>query len=348
LLGSVEFFKGSAMGRHKHVGHVRALAVAVGVGAALFGGAGLAHADTPADRGSDPGAGRPASSHPPVRSLKAHVSPEGVRNPQTPSRSLTKTAARQRDSPLAPISVMLGAPHLISREVERIGAHHPPSPTAFTEAEAQANADPATTTAPPSPGDDIHTAYGDIGKWMLRADGQIANFGGVPYAGKTVLEPVNVVIVDSTSTTLSQAAAKLNSAMFWAGFPAQPIHTTGFQGEIDDVVYGQQPSCLFTGYSDNFFLFPNDHGRIFGPDPAQTSTGYVWTGAFSTETLGLSNFLPVHAYVSSDMARTALALRLILSGQAAFVGMVRLDNAYNTEATTTGDHDGYAVVLQLR
>lgn len=336
------------MGRQKHVGHVRALAATVGVGVALFGGAGLAHADTPADRGSDRDAGRPASSHAPVRSVKAHVSPERVRDSQTPGRFLTKPAARQHDSPLAPVSVMLGALQLISREVERIGAHHPPSPTAFTKAEAQANADPATTSELPSPGDDIPTAYGDIGKWMLRADGQIANFGGVPHAGKTVLEPVNVVIVDSTSTTSSQAAAKLNSAMFWAGFPGQPIHTTGFQGEIDDVVYGQQPSCLFTGYSDNFFLFPNDHGRIFGPDPAQTSTGYVWSGAFSTETLELYNFLPVHAYVSSDMARTALALRLILSGQATFVGMVRLDNAYHTETTTTGDHDGYAVVLQLR
>lgn len=81
------------MGRHKHVGHVRALAVAVGVGAALFGGAGLAHADTPADRGSDRGAGRPTSSHPPVRSVKDHVSPERVRNPQVPSRSLTKPGA---------------------------------------------------------------------------------------------------------------------------------------------------------------------------------------------------------------------------------------------------------------
>jgi hypothetical protein len=317
------------MGRHKHVGHVRACAAAVGVGAALFVGAGLAHADTPADRGTE----HPAPSHPPVRSLKAHVSPERVRNPQTPSQSPAKPPAHQRHSPLAPVSV---------------GAHHPPSPTAFIEADAQANADPAITSELPSPGDDIHTAYGDIGKWMLRADGQIANFGGVPHGGKTVLEPVNVVIIDSTSTTSAQAAAKLNSAMFWAGFPGQPIHTTGFQGEIDDVVYGQQPACLFTGYSDNFFLFPNDHGRIFGPDPAQASTGYVWSGAFSTETLALFNFLPVHAYFSSDMARTALALRLILSGQATFVGMVRLDNAYNTETTTTGDHDGYAVVLQLR
>jgi hypothetical protein len=43
-----------------------------------------------------------------------------------------------------------------------------------------------------------------------------------------------------------------------------------------------------------------------------------------------------------------LATRLILSGQATYVGMVALNNAYDTATTTTGDHDGYAVVLQLR
>jgi hypothetical protein len=136
--------------------------------------------------------------------------------------------------------------------------------------------------------------------------------------------------------------------MFWAGFPAQPIHSTGFQGSIDDITYGQQPTILLSGYSDNLFIFPNNHGRIFGPDAVETDDGYVWSGAFSTEEFGFYRLLPAHTYVSSDMARTALAMRLILTGQATFVGMVPLHNAYNTETTTTGDHDGYAIVLQLR
>ena len=151
----------------------------------------------------------------------------------------------------------------------------------------------------------------------------------------------------TTSTSPAEATQKLNAAMFWGGFPAQPIHSTGFLGKIDDVVYGQQPSGLLQGFSDNLFIFPNDHGRIFGPDPVQTSTGYVWSGAFSTEVLSIYNFLPAHSYVSSDMARTALATRLILTGQATYVGMVPLNNAVNDATTTTGDHDGYAVVLRL-
>ena len=331
------------MGWRKYVGWTRALAAAIGVGAAMAGGAGLAHADEATDRAAGPS----ASSHPPVRSLTAQASPARVRNSQKVTRPIAKSSAQHGDSPLTPTTIVLGALQLISREVERIGEYHPPSTTSFTDAEALANANPAVTSGLPSPGDQTHTAYGDIGKWMLQPNGQISNYGGQPYAGKTLLEPVNVIIVDPTSTTPAQAAWKLNSAMFWAGFPAQLIHSSGFQGEIDDVVYGQQPSSFLTGYSDSFFVFPNDHGRIFGPDPVQTSTGYVWSGAFSTEAFGVYNFLPVHAYVSSDMARTALAMRLILSGQATFVGMVPLDNAYNTATTTTGDHDGYAVVLQL-
>jgi hypothetical protein len=190
--------------------------------------------------------------------------------------------------------------------------------------------------------------YGDIGKWMLQSNGQISNYGGLPYRGKTVLESVNVIIVDPTSTSAAESAHKLNTAMFWAGYPAQPIHSTGFQGTIDDITYGQQPTGLLMGFSDNFFLLPNNHGRIFGPDPVETSTGYVWSGAFSTEQFVIYDLLPRHAYVSSNLARNALAMRLIASGQATYGGMVPLNNSYNTATTTTGDHDGYAVVVILK
>lgn len=183
---------------------------------------------------------------------------------------------------------------------------------------------------------------------MLQPNGQISNYGGLPSGGKTVLEPVNVIIVDPTSSSAAQSAAKLNTAMFWSGFPAQPIHSTGFQGRIDDVTYGQEPTGPLLGYSDAFFLLTNNHGRIFGPDPVETSTGYVWSGAFSTEAFVFYQFLPRHAYVSSTIARNALAMSLIASGRATYGGMVPLENAYTTADTTTGDHDGYAVVVILR
>jgi hypothetical protein len=47
------------------------------------------------------------------------------------------------------------------------------------------------------------------------------------------------------------------------------------------------------------------------------------------------------------MARDTLARRLLASGQVQSASMF-LDNAYNTPTTTTGDHDGSAVVIVLK
>jgi hypothetical protein len=89
---------------------------------------------------------------------------------------------------------------------------------------------------------------------------------------------------------------------------------------------------------------------LFGPAPipATEGTGYVYTGAFSTETPTIYNGLPAHAYVSSNAARDALVARLIATGQVSKVEYVPLNNAYNDGTTTTGDHDGYAVVITLK
>ena len=51
--------------------------------------------------------------------------------------------------------------------------------------------------------------------------------------------------------------------------------------------------------------------------------------------------------MSSNAARDALVRQLVASGQATYGGLVPLENAYNTPTTTTGDHDGFAVVLVL-
>ena len=251
-------------------------------------------------------------------------------------------------SPVAPMPVVLGALQLISREIDRLTAKHSSPTASFTTAETVANVDPANATEAPNPADEALTDYGNIGKWMLEPNGQVSDYGGQLYDGKTLLEPINVIIVDPTSKTKWAATRKLNAAMFWSGFPARPIHTSGFRGRIDDVTYGQLPRGFLQGFSNNSFLVTNDHGRVFGPDPVETSSGYVWSASFGTEDFGTYDSRPAHLYVSSETARTALATSLVRSGRATVVGMVPLDNAYNTDTTTTGDHDGYAVVLQLR
>jgi VCBS repeat-containing protein len=248
------------------------------------------------------------------------------------------------DAPVAPMPSVLGVLQLIRREIDHTFLHEGSlvASSAVAPRSLVTSAVAVTTTQPntaapsispgvPQPGDVVSTAYGDVGIWMLKSDGQIANWGGQTHDGKTLLEPVNVIIIDPTSTTREESIKKLNRAMTAAGFPADGPHSTGYQGIIDGVTYGQQPTGILQAFDDS----QSDHGRIFGPAPAADGQGYVWTGAFSTESA-------THGYVSFDTARDALARRLVLSGAA-----TRLDDVDMGNAGITGDHDGHAVVLQL-
>jgi len=198
----------------------------------------------------------------------------------------------------------------------------------------------------PSPTDVVQTVYGDIGKWLLEPGGQISDFGGEVLGGKELLEPVNVIILDPTSTTSAEATEKLDTDLGLAGFPAQPVHTTGFQGIVGDQTFGQQPAGLLEAFSDNLFLLPDDHARAFGAAPLPDGSGFVSTVAVSREQFGFIGLLPTHTLVSFDAARDELASRLIAGG-ATLVGIIGLGNAVDSNTETTGDADGYAIVIQL-
>jgi hypothetical protein len=344
-----------------YVGRVGRLAVALGIGVAVAGGTAIAGADTPSSNGSDD---RPAQS--------STAENDGTESHATASRDEDGQKEASDDDPAsAPPSslqdlkdptddttqVELDEPSVVEEApaAERRSARttrspeapeltlETPSPSTTSTIATIAAVDPAV----PAPSDQTTTDYGDIGKWMLQWNGDIADYGGLPYEGKTLLETVNVIFVDPTSRNSWEATWRLNAAMRRAGFPPRFFHSTGFRGLIDDQRYRQQPRGLLVGYSDDFFLVPNNHGRIFGPDPVETSSGYVWSGAFSREEFAFVNGLPRHVYVSSNEARDALAADLVASGRASLGSSVWLDNAYNTDTTTTGDHDGYAAVLVL-
>lgn len=204
----------------------------------------------------------------------------------------------------------------------------------------------ATASGYPAPTDAAMTPYGSVGKWMLQPNGQVSNYGGQPYQGKTLIETVNIIIVDPSSKSELESRVKINTDMAKAGFPAQPVHSNGFKGLINGAVYDQLPGGILNAYSDNSFLAQNNHGRLFGP-AAVPSDGYMYSGAFSTEKPTIYNWLPAHAYVSSNVARDALVRRLVASGQTQSIG-VDMGNVYNTNDTTTGDHDGQAAVVVLK
>jgi hypothetical protein len=282
----------------------------------------------------------PTTALAPQLTVSPHPAPIATTVSKLPASVAVTPGARTDDAPLTPVQSLLGVLGLISRDIEQSlnNAVHQTSPT-------------TTTQTTPGPGDVVDTPYGRVGKWMLTSDGeQVANWGGQIYGDKTLREPVNVIIVDPNSKTPGESTARLNSAMFWSGFPAQPIHSTGFDGTVLGTTYDQLPgNGTEAAYSDLPFFLPNDHARVFGPAPvaAADGTGYLWTAAASTEVPGIYDNQFTHRYLSYDLARDMLALRLILSGQATLVGVQKMDNVYNDGTASTGDHDGYAIVLRL-
>lgn len=183
-----------------------------------------------------------------VQAADVATVPAAVLDQPTPSASVTAVGqqslrVREVAAPKAPVPV-----------VQWLYRWHPPTGD-------------VVTVDPPIPADTIHTPYGDIGKWMIRPDNAVADWGGVKYGCKTLYEPINVVIVDAASATVEESVQRLNTAMAAAGFPAMALHSTGFTGVIGGVPYGQQPAIAWQAYSDANFLLPNNHGRVFGPAP---------------------------------------------------------------------------------
>lgn len=330
------------------------LAVGAGIALAIAGGTGIAHAEatTTADSPTVSASGA-ASTARPAGVAKGFARPRAVNNPAArpdydspdspdpaaPVAGLLASAARELELPAAKaLSPVRAAPAHVRPALSLV-----PLPTAA--APEQSTAATVVDPAAPSPSDEQETPYGDLGKWMLR-NGQIANWIGQKIDGKTLLEPINVIFVDSTSTSVWQSAFKLNWAMFWSGFPAQIVHSTGYQGLIEDVTYGQQPVGPLLAYSDCLFFLSNNHGRVFGPYPAPDG-GYIWTAAFSREDVSFASWPPTHTYSSFNTARDALRRNIIRIG-GIDLGYTAMGNAYNSDTITTGDADGLAAVIGLR
>ena len=242
---------------------------------------------------------------------------------------------------------------------------------------AAAAAEPAVA---PDPLATVSTAYGELGKWMLR-DGQIANWVDLPLcdpAGdcKTVQEPINMVFVVEASSRWG-AQLRLDHSLRKAKFGPSPFSSIGYSGIVDGVLSGQMPHGGIFGfglipplpfdlgsgpglipllapfgfgaaYRDAPFWEANAHLRTFGG----TTTGdgrYIFTASVSDEYLiSTGGLLPTHAYESFVDARAALAANMVAIG-ATGLGTIDMQNAISASDPdfTTGDHDGYAVVIGI-
>lgn len=308
------------------------IAAAAGVGLALAIGCGVASAES--DSSS------PASNTAHAQSKRVATGPKAVSN-QGASSNQAQAASRVRSVRGAvPRTARL---RLAAQQAADPGpVLDPGAPEDVVDVQAHTNPDDI-----PSAGDMTETIYGDIGQWMLQPNGEIADWIGHQYDNRTLLEGINVIIIDPAPVPLDMAVRRLNRAMVMAGFPGVIFHSGGYQGLINGDTFQQQPVGFQLAYSDSFFLLPNNHGRIMGPYPPADGLGYIWIASLSREQLGDYNGELTHVFVSFNEARDALVEGLVEHTGATNLGPVNLDNAYDTPLYYTGDADGYAAVIQL-
>lgn len=110
----------------------------------------------------------------------------------------------------------------------------------------------------------MNSTFPPIGKWMLQANGQPANWKGYLLNGKQIQEPINAIFIDHTNTSEERAREDLINALSSAGYPVRTGHSSGYQGEITGKRFMQIPTQKEHAFSNRLFLFNNNHGRVFG------------------------------------------------------------------------------------
>jgi hypothetical protein len=184
-----------------------------------------------------------------------------------------------------------------------------------------------------------------VGKWMYQHDFQKAHWLGVPWEGKTLFEPVNLLFADAVSKSPNEAISRLTGNLRKAGYTERKHHSSGYIGYIDRSFYTQLPRADHFAFANEIAEVPNNHGRIFGPCLVEGK--YYFIGAFSRE--GINPMAKIrHKYESFNRARDDLAGKLDKKSGYKIVRYVDLHNTVVGDAlSTTGDHDGIAVLLEL-
>lgn len=184
---------------------------------------------------------------------------------------------------------------------------------------------------------------GDIGMWMITKSLENATWLGESLGGRTLREPINVIVLDRAAKTPEEATSRLLDAMEKAGYGPKNMHSDGYFGWINGRLYTQQPANgKGLAFSDAPWYRSNNHGRMFGP--AKVAGGFVFTGAFSREDFKLLP-KPRHTYNSFVTTREDLAEQLTAKTSFKRAGYVDLKNMLDTAAETTANHDGKAVLL---
>ncbi len=184
------------------------------------------------------------------------------------------------------------------------------------------------------------TGFPPMGKWMLNENFKPADWLGIKYKGKLIQEPINIIIIDSKSSTSDEAISNLLENCSIAGYNSHGGHSSEYTGYIAGSFYKKLPSGVGKAFSDSKFNLNNNHGRIFGP--YYINNKYYFVGAFSRE----DYIKKTHYYDSFIKARENFAQKMKDKANYHFEKRVNLDNKISDDPIfTTGDHDGQAVVL---
>lgn len=181
-----------------------------------------------------------------------------------------------------------------------------------------------------------------IDGWLIHGNGTYANWLGIKYFGKTLREPINVIIVDPYAASPKQATDRLVAECAKAGYGVEYGHSSGYSGIVDGVSYPQVPHKKHVAFANHDFFRTNNHGRIMGPAPY--AGGYIFIAAFSEERPAFAGKLE-HVFVSFNAARDDFSRKMNTRTQYRVVGSYALGNMLASQTETTADHDGDAVVL---
>lgn len=177
---------------------------------------------------------------------------------------------------------------------------------------------------------------------MLHGDGRSADWLGIPFRGKALREPINILICDGISRTAEAAEKKLLDACSRAGFLDRYGHSSDYLAVIGGKAVAQFPSVKKHSFSDEPFFEMNNHGRIFGP--VRYKGKFWFCASFSREKARLKPL--EHEYVSFNQARDAFAWSADLEGTYRVRKFLSLGNVMlGSDAVSSGDHDGIAVLL---
>ena len=183
-----------------------------------------------------------------------------------------------------------------------------------------------------------------IGRWLLTGREVPANWLGQKFQGKMMREPINVILVDEVAATPDAAVQYLLESCEAIGYLSRPGHSSDYRGQIGNVIYPQLPQEENHAFSNAMYIFPNNHGRIFGPH--FFAGRYYFAGALSRESINLFSEVR-HVYASFEMAKQDFAARMQAGGRYSVAGAVAMENVFlPSESMTTGDHDGTAVLLR--